>query len=237
MTEARNLLILFGGAPHDRTASRFLKFLCEEFCDSGWLPQVVDPDELNLPIMTAPHDAYEPGTAPPALETVARMIGKADALVVACGEHNHGIPPSLKNLLDHFGGTTLRKPAAIATYSTSHCGGVRSALQLRMSLGELGMVTVPTTYAVPQVSMSLSESGAPSDPKFLQEFALFESDLRWWSDAASRNRSTEMPDNVVDILTLLEREDWADASGETAWFHTAAEPRKALRAQEVNSPC
>jgi NAD(P)H-dependent FMN reductase len=45
---------------------------------------------------------YQQGSAPPVLEAPAGLYRKVDAFAIVSGEYNHGIPPGLKNLLDHF---------------------------------------------------------------------------------------------------------------------------------------
>jgi len=65
-----------------------------------------------------------------------RLYRGADGFVGVSGEYNHGIPPALKNLLDHFLEEYFFRPSGIACYSAGAFGGVRAAMQLRMSLAE-----------------------------------------------------------------------------------------------------
>ena len=46
---------------------------------------------------------YEQGHRPRrVLEELAEIYRRTDAFAIVSGEYNHGIPPALKNLLDHF---------------------------------------------------------------------------------------------------------------------------------------
>jgi len=45
---------------------------------------------------------YARGTAPPVLERLAELYRRVDSFALVSGEYNHGIPPALKYLLDHF---------------------------------------------------------------------------------------------------------------------------------------
>ena len=54
---------------------------------------------------------------------------------IVSGEYNHGIPPGLKNLLDHFLEEYFFRPSAIVCYSAGQFGGVRAAMQLRAECG------------------------------------------------------------------------------------------------------
>ena len=67
------------------------------------------------------------------LEALAETYRAADGFVVVSGEYNHGIPPALKNLLDHFLEEYFFRPSAIVSYSAGAFGGVRAAMQLRMT--------------------------------------------------------------------------------------------------------
>jgi len=77
----------------------------------------------------------EYGTAPPALEELAQLYRKVDTFAIVSGEYNHGIPLGLKNLLDDFLEEYFFRPSAIVWYSARQFGGVRAAMQLRMTLG------------------------------------------------------------------------------------------------------
>ena len=62
---------------------------------------------------------YECGSAPIVLEALGELYRKIDAFVMVSGEYNHGIPPALKNLLDHFLEEYFFRPSA-----QSHTNGL-----------------------------------------------------------------------------------------------------------------
>src|ERR671927_444540 len=70
-----------------------------------------------------------------------------------------GNEPGLKNLLDHFLEEYFWRPSAIVCYSAGAYGGVRAAMQLRMTLAELGMPSIPSLFPVPQVQDAFDASG------------------------------------------------------------------------------
>ena len=45
---------------------------------------------------------YGRGTAPRVLQEMAEIYRRTDRFAIVSGEYNHGVPPGLKNLLDHF---------------------------------------------------------------------------------------------------------------------------------------
>src|SRR3546814_15996029 len=82
---------------------------------------------------------HETGSAPEEVERRATLYRRVDGFLVVSGEYNHGIPPALKNLLDHFLEEYFWRPSGIVCYSAGGFGGVRAAMPLRMPLAELGM--------------------------------------------------------------------------------------------------
>ena len=100
------------------------------------------------------------GTAPGAAASGSPTLYRAvDGFVIVSGEYNHGIPPALKNLLDHFLEEYFFRPSAIVCYSAGSFGGVRAAMQLRMTLAELGMPSIPSLFPVPKVQDAFDDDG------------------------------------------------------------------------------
>ena len=114
--------------------------------------------------------------------------------MVVTGEYNHGLPPALKNLIDHFQAEYFWRPAAIVSYSAGNFGGVRAAVHLRAVLREVGMVSIPSMLAVPRVGEAFDEEGRPGDStawerrskRFLDEF-------EWYARALLREREGGVP--------------------------------------------
>ena len=113
--------------------------------------------------------------------------------MIVSAEYNNGIPPALKNLLDHFLEEYFWRPSAIVCYSAGGFGGVRAAMQLRMTLAELGMPSIPSLLPIPRVGQALAEDGtikadgtARALPRFLAEFT-------WYAEALRRQRQGGVP--------------------------------------------
>jgi NAD(P)H-dependent FMN reductase len=113
--------------------------------------------------------------------------------MICSGEYNHGIPPALKNLLDHFLEEYFWRPSAIACYSAGSFGGVRAAMQLRMSLAEMGMSSIPSILPFPGVSKLVSEAGELNDPRFQKQADRFLSELEWYAEALRERRAHGLP--------------------------------------------
>jgi NAD(P)H-dependent FMN reductase len=186
--------VIYGSVRQDRQGIRAARFLLERLSARGHRPVLVDPMELKLPLLDRMYKEHPKGEAPEPLERLAALYREADCFLVVSGEYNHGIPPALKNLLDHFLEEYFWRPSAIACYSAGGFGGVRAAMQLRMTLSELGMPSIPSLLAFPRVSAVLDEHGVPPDPKALpRNVDRFLDEMEWYADALSAKRRTGTP--------------------------------------------
>jgi NAD(P)H-dependent FMN reductase len=136
------------------------------------------------------------------LQRIAALIVPADGVVVVSAEYNHSIPPALSNLLDHFLEEWFWKPAAIVCYSAGAFGGVRAAMQLRMMLAELGMVSIPSLFPVPMVQRAFAEDGTPMDPQTRARAKKFLDELEWYAEAlrTHRNRPRDRSECEAEAL-------------------------------------
>ena len=109
--------------------------------------------------------------------------------MIVSGEYNHGIPPALTNLLDHFLEEYFFRPSAIVCYF----GGVRAAMQLRMTLAELGMSSIPSIFPVPKVQDAFAEDGTPTDTAMERRVGRFLDELEWYARALKEARAKGVP--------------------------------------------
>src|SRR6185437_16799317 len=155
-----------GSVRSDRQGIKAARFIERGLVARGHQVTLVDPCVLKLPLLDRMYKEYEKGTAPEPLERLADLYRVADGFVVVSGEYNHSVPPALSNLLDYFLEEYFFRPSAIVCYSTGMFGGVRAAMQLRMTLAELGMPSIPSLLAVPRVQDAFTPAGDPTDPAF-----------------------------------------------------------------------
>ncbi len=191
--EPLNYLLVYGSVRRDRQGIRLVRFLQQLIESFQHTVEVADPAEIELPLLDKMYKEYAPRTAPEPMERMARMILASDAVVIVSGEYNHGVPPALKNLLDHFLEEWFHRPAAIACYSAGRYGGVRAAMQLRMTLAELGMPTISSLLAVPEISKAVDEEGGDQTPWLTRNAERFLAELGWWAAAAKRQKALTGP--------------------------------------------
>ena len=180
--------VILGTVRRDRMGIRAAQWMMRALEARGHAPTLVDPLEAQLPLLDRMYKEYPKGEAPPVLEKLAELYRAVDGFVIVSGEYNNGIPPALKNLLDHFLEEYFWRPSGIVCYSAGGFGGVRAAMQLRMTLAELGMSSVPSLLPIQRIGTALSEDGHASEPRLNQSQTRFLDELDWHARALKRER-------------------------------------------------
>jgi NAD(P)H-dependent FMN reductase len=188
-----NVPVIFGSVRTERQGIKAARFVVSELKRRGWNPTLVDPLELQLPLLDKMYKEYAPNPAPENLERLAELYRSADGFAIVSGEYNNGIPPALKNLLDHFLEEYYWRPSAIICYSSGRFGGVRAAMQLRMTLAECGMPSIPSLLPVPQIEKAFTDDGEPTNPAFREWNCAFFDEFGWYMDALRAQRAKGVP--------------------------------------------
>jgi NAD(P)H-dependent FMN reductase len=187
-----SVAVIYGSVRTERRGIAAATFLQAELARRGHDATLVDPMVQRLPLLDRMYKEYR-GDAPPVLEQLAALYRRADAFLIVSGEYNHGIPPALKNLLDHFLEEYFWRPSAIACYSAGAFGGVRAAMQLRMTLAELGMPSIPSLLPIPRIGEAFTEAGELADPRQAPRVARFLDELEWYARALAAERVKGTP--------------------------------------------
>lgn len=185
--------VLYGSVRSERQGIRAARFMLRQLESRGHAATLIDPLEVRLPLLDRMYKEYAPEEAPPELRRLAALYRAVDGFVVVSGEYNHGIPPALKNLLDHFLEEYFFRPSAIVCYSGGSFGGVRAAMQLRMTLAELGTVTIPSLFPIPKVQAAFDEDGTALDPSYDKRVQRFLDELEWFARALKPARAAGTP--------------------------------------------
>lgn len=188
-----SIAVLLGSVRRDRMGSRAALLVIRELERRGHKVDLVDPLELQLPLLDRMYKEHPKGEAPESLERLAEIYRKADGFLVVSGEYNHGIPPALKNLLDHFLEEYFWRPSGIVCYSAGGFGGVRAAMQLRMTLAELGMSSVPSLLPIPRVAQAIDEEGIAQQAIVDRSASRFLDEFIWYASALSEARAGGTP--------------------------------------------
>jgi NAD(P)H-dependent FMN reductase len=185
--------VLFGSVRHDRAGLRACRWIIRAIEARGHEAVLIDAAEIGLPLLDRMYKEFAPGTAPAPLDTLAALYRRADGYLVVSGEYNHAAPAALKNLLDTFLEEYFWRPSAIACYSAGQFGGVRAAMQLRMTLAELGMSSVPSLMPIPRIADAIDADGRAVAPGLDQSLARFLDEFLWYCEALADRRRNGVP--------------------------------------------
>src|SRR3954452_1123232 len=180
--------VLFGSMRSNRAGIRAARFILEQLRQRGHEPTLVDAFECQLPLLDRLYKEFPKGEAPAVMERLAALYREVDGFVIVAGGDNHRIQPGLKTLLDHFLEEYFWRPSAIVCYSAGVFGGVRGAMQLRMTLAELGMPSIPSLLPIPRIGDTLSEDGTAKLPITERSMNRFLDEFLWYADALANAR-------------------------------------------------
>lgn len=192
-TEQLTIAVLLGSVRTERQGIKAARLLLAALEARGHEAVLVDPKETRLPLLDRMYKEYPKGSAPADLEHLATLYRRADGFLLVSAEYNHGVPPALKNLLDHFLEEYFWRPSAIACYSAGGYGGVRAAMQLRAIVGELGMPSIPSLFAIPRIGTALGDDGQPTEPRITSQMNRFLDEFEWYMQALRRQRAGGTP--------------------------------------------
>lgn len=187
-TQPLTIAVLLGSVRSDRQGIKAARLLLAALEQRGHEAVLVDPMVTRLPLLDRMYKEYPKGQAPAELEQLATLYRRADGFLLVSAEYNHGVPPALKNLLDHFLEEYFWRPSAITCYSAGGFGGVRAAMQLRMIVGELGMPSIPSLFSIPRIGEALADDGQPRDERTSQQMAGFLDEFEWYARALRQQR-------------------------------------------------
>jgi NAD(P)H-dependent FMN reductase len=184
--------VLYGSVRSERQGIRVALYVTAELLARGHRATLIDPMIYKLPLLDRIYKEYK-GDAPAPLDELAALYRNVDGFVIVSGEYNHGIPPALKNLLDHFLEEYFWRPSAIVCYSAGVFGGVRAAMQLRMTLAELGMPSISSILPFGRVGTAFSEDGIPQDEAVGPRTKRFLDEFEWYARALAAERAKGTP--------------------------------------------
>ena len=184
-----NTAVIYGSVRRERQGIKAAKFVVNKLEERGHDVTLVDPLEYPHPLLDLRYREYDEGEAPEALQRVAAILSAADGFVVVSGEYNHGIPPALKNLLDHYGGYYERKPGGIVTYSAGPFAGAHVRGPLRQTLSALGMATVPAVFGISKIGDSFDDAGNAIDEAYDRRVVKFLDEYEWCANALKAARA------------------------------------------------
>ncbi|NDV85833.1 NADPH-dependent FMN reductase [Aurantimonas aggregata] len=183
--------VILGSVRSERQGIKAANFIIAKLRERGHEPVLVDPMELDLPLLDKMYKEYPRGEAPEKLERLADLYRRADGFMIVSAEYNHSIPAALKNTLDYFLEEYFYRPSSIVCYSAGRFGGVRDAIALRPVLAEMGMSSLPSVLAIPSIGKALQEDGTSNEPWIDKSAVKFLDEFEWYATALKAKREAD----------------------------------------------
>jgi NAD(P)H-dependent FMN reductase len=183
--------VILGSVRSERQGIKAANFIIAKLRERGHEPVLVDPMELDLPLLDRMYKEYPRGEAPEKLERLADLYRRADGFMIVSAEYNQSVPAALKNTLDYFLEEYFYRPSSIVCYSAGRFGGVRAAIALRPVLAEMGMSSLPSVLAIPSIGKSLQEDGTSNEPWIDRSAVKFLDEFEWYATALKAKRDAD----------------------------------------------
>jgi NAD(P)H-dependent FMN reductase len=185
--------IIYGSVRNDRQGIKAARFLEKKLLERNINVHFIDPLEYPLPFLNKMYKEYDTTKAPKEMEMLSELFNTSDGFLIVTGEYNHSIPPAMKNMLDHFQSEYYFKPSAISSYSAGSFGGVRSAVHLRVILGELGMPAISSMLPFPEINDLFNDEFVPNNPRIDKSANRFIDEFVWYIEAFKNQRERGVP--------------------------------------------
>jgi len=181
-------LLVLGTVREGRMGDRVGKWMQAELKEAGHEVILIDPLEIDLPLLKQPIHFIEkydgPEKVPANLKQLKEKIESADAFVFVTAEYNRTLPPALTNFMDHFPPTLFHhRPSAIVSYSIGSQGGMAANMALRGFLCEFGCAPIPINCAIGDVSSNINEEGNVSEDRLKDKGKKMVDQLGWYAKA------------------------------------------------------
>ena len=131
---------------------------------------LIDLRDYPMPFYDGDIEASD-GLPPKARELKELMLAH-DAFLLSCPEYNSSISAVLKNTIDWVSRPRPNEPSAfkgkiagLLAASPGNLGGVRGLFTVRQVLTTLGVLVVPTQFALSQAANAFAEDGALKDER------------------------------------------------------------------------
>ena len=134
---------------------------------------VIDLANFTMPLYD--QDLEQTQGVPDEAVRFKELLLQHQGLLIASPEYNGAFSPLLKNCIDWASRPSSKeeapliaykaKPVAIMSASPGRLGGMRGLVMLRMLLGNLGMVVLPSEQCISQAFSAFDENAQLTDPR------------------------------------------------------------------------
>ena len=185
------IVVILGSVRSERHGIRVAKWVVSKLKDKGHDVSVVDPLELDLPLLDKMYK--EMASPDEKLQKLQKTIKEADGYIPITPEYNHSISSALKNTLDYFLEEYFFKPSAVISYSVGNFGGIVAGNHLRQILAEMGTPAIPSQLSISKVHETFDTDGNLLDENYERRFSRFLDEFEWYVSALAKQRSSGTP--------------------------------------------
>ncbi len=181
------ITILYGAIREGRLSIRAAKALQHALQKSGKAEVTfIDIKDYNLPVMEARLKDIE--NPPAGLLEISNALETADGIVLVTPEYNNSYSGAMKNCVDYFTKEWAKKPIGICCGSNGKMGGVNASNLLQLLVLAIGAFPMPYKLLVPELHISLDESGTPQNEIMQKNLDRFVSEYLWFVEAIATQR-------------------------------------------------
>lgn len=175
---APKILAFAGSARSASFNKQMIKIAAQGARDAGADVTLVDLRDYPLPLFDQDLEAAE--GMPENGAKLKKLFIENDGLLIASPEYNSSISPLLKNTFDwvsrsapgEAGLTAFNgKVATIMAASPGALGGIRGLVTVRMILGNINVVVLPSQIAIPKAAEAFDADGKLKDAKLSDSVA------------------------------------------------------------------
>lgn len=185
------IALFVGSVRRDRQGIKVARWVERKLADRNHTVNFIDPLELNLPLLDRMYK--EMSDPSPKLRALWIKIKDAEGYLAVTPEYNRSTSAAMKNTLDYFLEEYFFKPSAIVSYSAGIFGGINAAQQLRLVFAELGAPSIPSSFTIPGVMDTFSQSGDLIDTSLDKRVIRFLTEFEWYIEAFKCQREKGTP--------------------------------------------
>jgi len=142
---------------------------------------LIDPREYHFP-----GDGSDSGAKD---SKYSLATAKADGFFIVTPEYNHGIPGSLKRMIDSEFDNYFHKAVAFGGVSSGAWGGVRAIEALNTTTRALGLVPTNMDIHFPRVQEIFDDNGKLLDDRYIERISKAWDELVWMTRALKYARA------------------------------------------------
>ncbi len=154
MSYTPRILVFAGSARKDSCNKKLARMAAEAVTAAGGVATYVDLADYPAPLYDGDLEAGE--GSPESMRKLRQLFLEHDGLLISSPEFNSSVTPLMKNTIDWVsreGGKGSLTPyqgkvAGLLACSPGALGGLRGLVHLRAILGNIGVLVLPTQFAI-----------------------------------------------------------------------------------------